>query len=113
MPVQYPAHVWAPSITFLWVASSTSQAGTTVPARIVSIFTRSLDSLLTRSANIVKLSYRVSEAGQLACILRVTGDCACAAGCHHHPLAATPTVRPSARATHQGRRPVMPSSPRR
>jgi hypothetical protein len=61
----------------LWVASSTSNAGTTCPAGIVSIFSEPPDNLPTRSAKKVKFSYSVSDAGQAACIFRVVvGACA-------------------------------------
>jgi hypothetical protein len=56
LPTQYPAQACAPSSTFLCVASSTSNAGTTWPAGIVSILSVPAESLLTRSAKKVKLS---------------------------------------------------------
>src|SRR3972149_2010747 len=67
-------------MTFLLVASSTSKAGTIAPAGSVSILRRPADILSTRSANILKLSKSVRDAGQLACILRVMGCWAVAGG---------------------------------
>src|SRR5262245_10514092 len=60
-------------MTFLLVASSTSKAGTIVPAASGSIFSVPLESLSTRSATNFRLSKIVREAGQLACTLRTTG----------------------------------------
>jgi hypothetical protein len=49
LPVQYPDQACAPSSTFLCEASSTSNAGTTCPAGIASIFSEPFESLPTRS----------------------------------------------------------------
>src|SRR4051794_22616423 len=63
-------------MTFLWVASRTSKAGTTCPAGMASIFSVPFESLLTRSAKKVKFSYSVRLAGHVACIFSVTVCCA-------------------------------------
>src|SRR5687768_11910848 len=60
-------------MTFLLVASSTSKAGTMVPAGSGSIFRVPPESLSTRSATSFRWSKIVSEAGQLAWTLRTTG----------------------------------------
>src|SRR5688572_28807198 len=69
-----------PSITFLLLASSTSNAGTTCPAAIASILMLPWVSLSTRSPKILKCSCRVLLAGQVDCILIDfgVGACACA-----------------------------------
>ena len=88
--------MWAPSMTFLLVASSTSKAGTIVPAGSGSIFSVPPESLSTRSATSLRWSKIVSEAGQLAWILRTTGAWARAAGTGSQPEARpTASARPS------------------
>src|SRR5687768_13729582 len=67
-------------MTFLFVASRTSKAGTIVPAGKGSILRVPAESLSTRSATSLRCSKIVSEAGQLAWIFRTTGDCAVATG---------------------------------
>jgi hypothetical protein len=57
LPVQYAAQAWAPSSTFLCVASSTSKAGTTWPAGMVLILSVAAGELVDmRSAKYVKFS---------------------------------------------------------
>src|SRR5436190_14039566 len=69
-------------MTPLCVASVTSNAGTMVPAARVLICNRPPVVLFTRSANWLKLSMNVLDAGQLACMVRTRdapGGCAYAA----------------------------------
>src|SRR5687768_5490856 len=60
---------WKPSITFLLVASSTSNAGTICPAASGSIFTCPCVSLSTRSVRSRRWSCSVMLAGQVDCTL--------------------------------------------
>src|SRR6266850_6065298 len=94
LPMRYPDQVCAPSSTPLWVASVTSNAGTMVPAAEVLICSLPAVVLFTRSANWLKLSMNVLDAGQLACIVSVRGApacCACAATAPHKIAPATAT----------------------
>jgi hypothetical protein len=85
--------VCVPSSTFLCVASSTSNAGTTVPAGEVVILSVPPVILSTRSANILKASCAVELAGQLDCMLSVR---VCAAAGAARPRAAATALATSA-----------------
>src|SRR6266446_5525970 len=79
-------------MTFLWVASRISNAGTICPAAIASILSWPPVSLSTRSAKYLKLSCKVRLAGQVDCILRTLG-----AGCCAPTVPARPRTAASAR----------------
>src|SRR6185503_10233596 len=78
LPIRYPDQVCAPSSTPLCVASVTSNAGTMVPAAEVLIASRPPLVLFTLSANWVKFSMNVLDAGQLACMVQVFAAACCA-----------------------------------
>src|SRR6267142_3356154 len=97
LPMRYPDQVCAPSSTPLWVASVTSNAGTMVPAARVLICSLPPVVLFTRSANWLKLSMNVLDAGQLACMVSVldAAGCACAAVAHRAPVSSIAAAKPT------------------
>src|ERR1044071_8062296 len=69
---------WKPSITFLFAASSTSNAGTIWPAASTSTLTWPPEILSRRSAKMRKWSCAAMPAGQGDCILSERGPACCA-----------------------------------